>query len=271
MNQEEPTTQSRTPETTSRSEAIDDNGLESEALPLWRAAQEHLLAKIQCLDPGASLPSYAELADELGCSIAPIKQAARELAAQGWISLQRGRPAKVLWTGSFRASVKRADQQLETRAFHTAYRPLEPAEASIGDDLRVAHGQSCIVCGRVRIIDGKPAAISMAYINPVFFSNPDAFFLDHDIVLGSLREVYASLGVRPLRIPAILKPALADEWERGLLNAPPYTPVLRAHQQTLVEWRGVTHMLEVLKGTYTNLIDYRVDRLTEWRSSELSI
>ncbi len=239
-------------------------------MPLWRVAQEHMLARIQSLDPGASLPGYADLATELGCSLAPIKQAARELAAQGWISLQRGRPARVLWTGSFRASAKRAGQRLVTRAFHTAYRPLETTEASIGDDLKLAQGQPCIVCGRVRVIDDKPAALSVAYINPVFFSNPDAFFLDHDVVSGSLRDVYASLGVRPLRIPATLKPALADERERRLLDAPPYTPVLRVHQQTLVEWQGATHMLEVMKGTYTDLIDYDVDRLTEWRSQEIS-
>lgn len=238
--------------------------------PLWRVAQEHLLAQIQGLDPGASLPSYAELAATLGCSIVPVKHAVRELAAQGWLSLQRGRPARVLWTGTFRGSARREGRRLITRAFHTAFRPLDLAETAIGRELGLAAGQSCIVCGRVRIIDDHPAAISRAYINPAFFADPAAFFLDHDVITGSLREVYGSLGVRPVRIPAILKAALADEQERLLLGVPPGTPVLRVFQQTLVEWRGTARVLEILKGTYTDAIDYRVDRLTEWRSLEPS-
>jgi DNA-binding GntR family transcriptional regulator len=194
----------------------------------------------------------------------------RELAAQGWISLRRGRPARVLWTGSFRGSARRAGRQLITRTFHTAYRPLDPTEAAIGDDLGLDQDRFCIVCGRVRVIDGYPAAISLAYINPVFFSDPASFFLDHDVVAGSLRDVYSSLGVRPLRIPAMLKPALADEQERLLLGVAPCTPVLRAYQQTLVEWHGDAYVLEVMKGTYTDAVDYRVDRLTDWSALELT-
>ena len=245
------------------------HGRSGRQTPIWRVAKEHLLARIRELDPGENLPSYAELATEFGCSLAPIKQAIRELVSEGWISVQRGRPARVLWTGSFSGSARRAGHQLVTRAFHTAYRPLEQTETAIADAFGLVPGQFCIVCGRVRLIDGRAAAISIAYINPVFFMDPSRFFLDHDVVKGSLREVYATLGVRPIRIPATIKPALANEQERLLLEAPECTPVLRVHQETFVEWRGSGYVLEVMDATYTDEIDYRVDRLSDWKPDEI--
>lgn len=269
-NSELPCRTERTLETTPRSDTRGVHPPVAEQKLMWRVAYEHLLLLIQSREPGESLPSYADLAAELECSLAPVKHAVRELAAQGWISLQRGRPARVLWTGSFRRSAERTGSSVVTRIFHSAFRPLEPTDAAIGQALGLANGQPCIVCGRVRAIDGKPVAISIAYINPMFFLHPETFFLDHDVVTGSLRDVYASLGVRPIRIPAVLKPALADQQERHLLGTEPCTPVLRVHQQTLVEWHGCAHVLEIMKGTYTSAIDYRVDRLPQWRVLEPS-
>ncbi|ESQ16699.1 MAG: GntR family transcriptional regulator [Thiohalocapsa sp. PB-PSB1] len=237
--------------------------------PIWRIAKEHLLSRVRELDSGDSLPTYAELANELDCSPAPVKQAFRELAAEGWISVQRGRPAKVLWTGSFSRSARRAGHELVTRAFQKAYRPLEKSESAIAEEFGLSHDQPCIVCGRVRHIDGQAAALSTAYINPVFFVDPSRFFLDHDVEAGSLRDIYATLGVRPIRIPAILKPAMANEQERALLKTPEYTPVLRVHQEVVVDWRGSVHVLEVMNATYTAAIDYRVDRLPEWNMEKL--
>lgn len=106
-------------------------------------------------------------------------------------------------------------------------------------------------------------------MNRVFFADPSRFFLDSDVVTGSLRDIYASLGVRPIRIPASLKPALADEQERLLFAVPICTPVLRVHQMAMVEWRGSSCVLEVMNATYTSEVDYRVDRLSEWSTWEL--
>lgn len=227
-----------------------------------------MLERIRSLDAGADLPTYAELAAELGCSLAPVKQAARELAAEGRISLRRGRAAHVLWTGSFSDSTKRFGGRLENRLFQGAYRPLGSNETNVATTFALALDASCIVCGRVRLVDGHAVALSLAYINPVFFAEPARFFIDYDFPTESLRAIYASLKLQPLRIPAVVRPALASARDQELLGIPAVAPVLHVEQQLWVEWRGAAVVLEVMHATYTTEIDYRVDRLMHWTLQE---
>lgn len=136
-------------------------GGQTRNVPSWRDVKERPLARIRGLNAGEVLPPYTELASLFGCSLGSVKQAMRELAAEGWISVKRGRQARALWTGSSSGSSCRAGHQLLTRAFHTAYRPLEETEGPIARELGLPQGQSCIVCGRVRLIDSRAATISV--------------------------------------------------------------------------------------------------------------
>lgn len=240
------------------------------AQPLNLRAKKELLALMEALGPGDSLPTYPELAERMNCSVAPIKQAMRELQHQGRISLQRGRRAKVLWNNSFSRSTRQAGLKLESRAFQMAYRPLDPVEQAIEGELGLAPGRECIVCGRVRVVDGKPVAMQVAYINPVFFGKPECFFLEHDVISGSLSDVYADLGFRPLRVTATLKVGRADERESDLLALPEDAPILRAHQVTIIDHGGRAETLEVLNATYTQDIEYTVERLPQWGGREIS-
>jgi GntR family transcriptional regulator len=219
-----------------------------------------LISRIESLDPGASLPTYEQLAAAMHCSVAPIKQAMQELRREGRVDLQRGRPAKVLWN-SFSHSALAAGGQLDTQAVQTAYRRLEQGEQAIGQELGLEPEAPCLVCERVRYVDGHAVAIQLAYINPRFFPEPRRFFLDHDVTSGSLSDVYAGLGVRPLNVTAVLKVGAADERERQLLSLPEGTPVLRAHQRTVVDLEGHATTLEVMDATYTQDIEYTVERL----------
>ncbi|MCX7113013.1 MAG: GntR family transcriptional regulator [Proteobacteria bacterium] len=232
-------------------------------------AKAELLGLIQSLSAGSSLPTYHELADKLGCSIAPIKQAARELHQEGHLSLQRGRPAKVLWNNSFSRSAQSIGKSVTSRVVEMAYRPFSPLEQGIASDMGIAPDGECIVCVRIRLVDGRPAALQSAYINPVFFPEPQLFFLQHDVVTGSLSEVYASLGVRPLSNKAVLKAGLADERERKLLELPETAPVLRSRQRTTVDNKGRAEVLEIMIASYTQKIDYAVERLPRWSGLEL--
>jgi len=237
-------------------------------IPLWQIVRMHLLEQIELLDPGASLPSYTAIAAELNCSLAPVKQAVRELATEGWISLQRGRPPRVLWNLSFTNSARRAGHRLTTKMFESSYRLLERSEAFVLEALELIESEPCIVCGRVRTIDDIKAALMMTYINPIFFAKPESFFLDHDLVHGSLRAIYSGLQLHPIRIPALIKPALANLRDQRLLCIDVETPVLHVEQHTWVEWKEAARVLEVMHATYTADIDYHVDRLSEWSTLE---
>jgi GntR family transcriptional regulator len=235
---------------------------------LYAVAKEELLGLMQTLSPGASLPTCPELAKKLGCSIAPIKQAMRELQREGRLSLQRGRAARVLWNNSFSRSVREMGKDIVTRAFEMGCRPLGSLERSIADELGLAPGAECIVCARLRIVDGRPVALQTAYINPVCFPDPGHFFIEHDVIGGSLGEVYAGQGFRPLSVTAALKAGLADEREQRLLELPETAPVLRSRQRTIIEHQGRAEALEILIATYTQEIDYEVERLPRWSGPE---
>ena len=224
-------------------------------------AKAALLGLIQSQPAGSSLPTYQELADELGCSIAPIKQAARELHQEGHLSLQRGRPAKVLWNNSFTRSAQSLGKSVASRVIEMAYRKFSPSEQAIAVEMGIAPDGECIVCVRIRLVGERPAALQSAYINPGFFPEPQLFFLQHDVVTGSLSAVYASLGVRPLSNKAVLKAGLADERERKLLELPDITPVLRSRQRTTVDHNGRAEVLETMIASYTQEIDYEMECL----------
>jgi DNA-binding GntR family transcriptional regulator len=232
-------------------------------------AKMELLNLAQALPAGASLPTYAELAEKLGCSVAPIKMAAKELQTAGVLSLQRGRSARVLWNNSFSRSAQTHGKGLVTRPVEMRYRPLSPFEQGIADEMELAPAGECIVCERIRIVDGRPAALQTAYINPGFFREPKLFFLQNDMVTGSLSEVYAHLGFRPLSVNAVLKPGLADEREHRLLDLPETAPVLRSRQRTTVDKNGRAEVLEIMIASYTQDIDYAVERLPQWAGMEL--
>jgi len=231
-------------------------------------AKSELLYLAQTLPSGASLPTYADLADKLKCSVAPIKIAAKELCAEGIISLQRGRPARVLWNNSFSRSAKASGKTIITRAVELSFRPLRPTEQGIADEMGLKLDKGCIVCERIREINGLPTALQATYINPNFFAEPIMFFLLHDVINGSMSDVYSRLGFRPISIKATLKTGIADERELSLLRLPKTSPVLRSYQQTIVDKNGVPEVLEIMIASYTQNINYEVERLPRWACEE---
>jgi len=237
---------------------------QSPSRPIWERVRADLMARIQVLRPGDSLPTYEELAGQMKCSIVPVKRAMEELGRQGWVSLRRGRPARVLWTGSFSGSVRGSGLDIRTRVFLADFRSLTSFERSIERELGLTPGEPCIVCGRVRLVSGQAVAMQRTYVHPCVFPNPSCFFVDHDMTTASLRVIYAGLGVRALRVPAVLKVALADEQERAILSLPAGAPVLRSHQVTTVEFAGRLVTLEVMDASYTQEINYAVDRIPQW-------
>jgi GntR family transcriptional regulator len=215
---------------------------------------------------GELLPSYGQIAARLNCSVTPVRVAMGELRDEGKISLQRGRPAKVLWNNSFSGSAQRAGSTTATTIVEASYRPLQERERAVAAEFELPEGAECIVCFRVRHVDGRPLAYQKTYINPLFFEEPRRFFLDHDVVKGSLSDVYGNAGLRTLRVSATLRVGEADELEQNLLELLSGSPVLRSAQRTMVEHSSGAKILEVMHATYTRDIEYAVERLPARKS-----
>lgn len=140
--------------------------------PIWAKVKAEIMSRIQSLQPGDSLPTYDDLARQMNCSIVPVKRAMEELGREGWASLQRGRPARVLWVGSFSGSARGEGLDVGTRVFLADFRSLQSSERSIEWELGLIPGGPCIVCGRVRIVSGHAVAMQRTYVNPRVFPNP---------------------------------------------------------------------------------------------------
>ena len=226
--------------------------------------KSELRKMIAQLKRGDRLPSYRKLATRLHCSLAPVGAAMGELHKEGWISLQRGRAAKVLWNNSFTESAHSAGRTVTTNAVELGYRTLTDHEAGVAEALELTSGDRCLICFRVRRVDGRPLAYQRTYVNPRFFTTPERFFVDHDVINGSLSGVYADAGFRALRVVATLRVGEADELEQNLLSLLTGSPVLRSFQKTIIEYQGEAGVLEVMHATYARDIEYTVERLPGW-------
>lgn len=220
-----------------------------------------LLKHLHAMSPGDSLPTYEQIAAQCACSIAPVRKAMEQLAREGRVDLQRGRPARLQVTNSFSRSSSSTGRKPDNRVFLAAYRPLESHEAGVGHELGVPSGAPCLVLGRVRLADSAPVALHMTYINPAAISNPKRFFLDFDAGQGSLCEFYAQIPAEPRRITAFLFAGAAEAQEVSLLLLPEGAPVMRARQITVAEIAGKVIPLEVMHATYTRAIEYEVERI----------
>jgi GntR family transcriptional regulator len=244
--------------------------LEMEATAMKHAsardrARDLILQLVAAVEPGTRLPTYDELADRANCSVGPIKEAMKSLERAGIVSLQRGRRARALGRDrlkrlpSLSRTVQNHGGELVNRVLEAAHRVAQPQEYDCWRLLELDPQEPVLVCRRLRIVDGQPLVIHNAYIRPEIVGGP-SFFEAHDVARESLTAIYEAIGIKALRVRALLRAALADEEERSLLKLPEGAPVLRNLQQALVkrdQWQGP---LEVVRASYIEECSFEFDR-----------
>jgi DNA-binding GntR family transcriptional regulator len=127
-----------------------DGGLVDASRPGYRQVAAWLREKILSgeLRPGAALPAHSALAAEHGVSQATISAAVGQLADEGLVRVEHGRPTVVLARHSFRVAVEIArpedDQTRDASAFASAVaasavadQATSAVEASLVDDRAV--------------------------------------------------------------------------------------------------------------------------------------
>src|SRR5438128_11651006 len=143
------------------------------AVPLHTQFRAHLLQRIERgeLRQGQKLPSEREYADQLGVSLAPIRQAILDLAKEGYLHRTRGRgtfvqdakldekiPILSSFTQSMRAKGLNPD-------IHIRFRGLVTADPVIGDALRTQE-RKLLLIRRLASVEGEPVALLDAYLSP---------------------------------------------------------------------------------------------------------
>jgi GntR family transcriptional regulator len=163
---------------------------------LYQQIADSLLEQIQTgkLEPGARLPSEKELSEGHGVGRNTIRHALSELAARGYVESVQGVgtfvtethfPKTVEFLYGFSQEMAQRGKTVGSQVLEAEIIPADPLLTRV---LRIQFGAEVVFLNRLRLVDGKPAAIERAYL-------PHAFcygILEHDFSEESLYDVLAS-------------------------------------------------------------------------------
>lgn len=181
------------------------------------------------LGPGAQLPRERELAEALGVSLAPVRQAMADLTKEGYVERIRGKGSyirdrklveKIQILGSFHESASRQGLDVDIKVLSSEMaRPPKVVDAALG--LR-GHDGWCL--RRFASIDGEPLALLTAWLQPRYARGVS----DKDLGTGSLYEALRQVhGVEMTAADNVVEVDRAGLEQAELLGLAPGSPVLR--------------------------------------------
>jgi GntR family transcriptional regulator len=223
-------------------------------VPLHSQLRRYLLSRIQRgqLRQGQKLPSEREYADQLGISLAPIRQAILDLVKEGYLTRTRGRGTfvreskvdeKIAILSSFTDSMRAKGLDPDIRIRH---RGLVPADPAIAGSLNTTESRLLLI-RRLAQVDGQPLALLDSYLSPRAFPRMASAELVGSSLYRTLEELYS---IVPTRATSTIE-VIRCEDDADLLGIAPGTPAL------LVE--GTTYD-EADRPFEVSRVTYRADR-----------
>jgi GntR family transcriptional regulator len=181
------------------------------------------------LQPGEQLPRERELAEALGVSLAPVRQAMADLTKEGYVDRTRGKGTfvrdrklveKIQILGSFHDSVRRPGLEPTVKVLSSEF--VSPShEIAVALALR---GQQAWCLRRLALLDGEPLALLTAWLPPRYARG----VIDLDLGEGSLYEALARVhGVEMTAADNVVEVDHAGLGDAELLGMAPGSPVLR--------------------------------------------
>lgn len=142
------------------------------ALPLHEQIRTAILVEIDAgrWQPGDQLPTEQELAQQMGVSVAPVRQALLNLVQAGNVTRIKGRgtfvrsPAvqfEISLVKSITESLRDAGLDFQMQVLRQR---VEGAEPEIASALRLLPGAKVVALVRRVVIDGEPAAIVESFL-----------------------------------------------------------------------------------------------------------
>ena len=181
------------------------------------------------LPPGVQLPRERELAEALGVSLAPVRQAMADLTKEGYVDRTRGKGTfirdrklveKIQILGSFHESVRRQGLNSTVKVLSSEF--AEPPQAVAA--ALALRGQEAWCLRRLASQDGDPLALLTAWLPPRYARGVS----DQDLGTGSLYEALAQVhGVEMTSADNVVEVDRAGLEQAELLGLAPGSPVLR--------------------------------------------
>ncbi len=221
-------------------------------IALHHQIKEDLLLKLRAgvWKAGEEIPAEPSLLAYYGVSRGTIRRAIGDLVTEGYLERFRGRGTYVCapklesgFAGSFgRFTVIGPSFAPGGRLLHCR---RERARESVAGVLQVAAGTWIWHIERIRIADGKPAALQTSFLPVDMFPGLDRQPLEARFLL----DIMTSLGVAPVRAVELVDPTKADAYTAAHLRVRPGTPLFRIERTTYAaEDRVVEFRLSLLRG-----------------------
>jgi GntR family transcriptional regulator len=193
----------------------------------------------------ARLPSERELCEQYGVSRITVRRALSEMAHEGLVYSSVGKgtyvsPPKVdselqPLTG-FTEEMAREGMQVSSRVLDAR---IIPADVFLADRLRIPRGAEVVKLQRLRLADGQPYVVQVAYLPHALCPG----LLRFDFAERSLFEVLRSeYGLRLVRADTVIEAALAQREEARLLQCRPPQAVLVTEQVTYLDSGAVIEL-----------------------------
>ena len=203
--------------------------------PQYRQIELELRRRIATLQPGARLPSDAELCAEFGVSRMTARNAMQRLDDDGLIERRPGRGSFVAEPPAhrhahhlmtFTREMQRAGRIPSSRLLTRVIRPSTDEEA---DALDIPPRQPIVHLQRLRLADQAPVALE----STVLVGTARGAVMDADLERGSLHEALHRAGIVPHRGRGTIGAATAGTSDARLLE-------MRAGDALIVERRVIS-------------------------------
>ena len=235
-----------------RADTLDDQTVinRGSSMPLHTQFRAYLLGLIERgeLRSGQKLPTEKDYAEQLGVSLAPVRQAILDLVTEGYLSRTRGKGTfvreskvdeKIAILSSFTESMRAKGLEPDVRILHWG---LVAAPSAVAGALGTQE-RKLLLIRRLALVDGQPAALIDAYVSARMFPK----LLRKELYGGSLyRTLEALYGVLPVRATSTIEVSRIQD-DAELLGVAPGTPVLQVEGTTFdasdrpVEFSRVTY------------------------------
>lgn len=196
--------------------------------PQYRRIELALRQRISALQPGARLPSDAELSLEFRVSRMTARNAMQRLVDDGLIAREPGRGSFVTQPPThrhanrlmtFTQEMLRTGRVPSSRVLSRIIRPSSSSEAA---DLGIDVSQPVVHVRRLRLADGQPVALESS----VLIRSCADVVVAADLATGSLHEALRSAGIIPKRGAATISAAAATGEDAALLGVRQGSPLL---------------------------------------------
>ncbi len=205
------------------------------------------------LRPGSQLPRERRLAEALGVSLAPVRQAMVDLTKEGYVDRTRGKGTfvrerklveKIQILGSFHGSMREQGLAPLVRVLSSR---VESAPAPIADALQLRGRRAAWCLRRLAVLDDVPVALLTAWL-PARYQRGLA---SYDLGAGSLYDALAEVhGVEMTSADNLVEVGRAGLEDADLLELTPGSPLLevvgvtRDQQERPVEYSRVLYRPE---------------------------